>query len=267
MTKSGPGDLNLSGANTYTGGTFIAGGSVLINSDASLGAVPATAATNLTLSGGRLLVYPNNVTLAATRNVTLLGDASALNAGTNTTLTVNGVISGPGGLMANGAGTLVLGNANTFTGNTRPASGTLILGDANALAGSTLELNAADLGAVSFGTLTAASLGGLQGNRNLVLTNAATTPAALALTVGGNGASTAFSGVLSGLGSLVKNGAGTLALSNYTVTATTTSGLTTVTALSGTSGLSVGQSVTGANIAAGTTIAAINGTTITLSQA
>ena len=82
----------------------------------------------------------------------------------------------------NGSGTLALNAANSFSGNTRVASGTLSVGHAQALQGSTLDMNAADSGSVTFNSLPAATLGGLQGVRNLGLgvaavTSAATTPA------------------------------------------------------------------------------------------
>ena len=79
-------------------------------------------------------------------------------------------------------------------------------------------------GAISFGSLTAAALGGLQGSRSLALTNTAGT--GLALSIGANGASTSFSRSLSGSGSLTKVGSGTLTLAG----SNTYSGGTTVTA-------------------------------------
>ncbi len=66
-------------------------------------------------------------------------------------------------------------------------------------------------GAISFGTLATATLGGLKGSQSLALSN--TSSAAVALIVGNNGASTVYSGTLSGNGSLTKLGAGTLILS------------------------------------------------------
>ena len=47
--------LTLSGANTYSGGTFVRAGTLQITSDAQLGAVPGSPAINLTLAGGQLL--------------------------------------------------------------------------------------------------------------------------------------------------------------------------------------------------------------------
>ena len=94
-----------------------------------------------------------------------------------------------------------------------------------ALLDSTLDTSGA--GALSFGTLTAATLGGLQGTGGLVLAN--TTPAAVTLSVGNNNTNTTFSGTLSdggNVGNLIKIGAGQLTLAGVN----TYSGSTTVSA-------------------------------------
>ena len=109
-----------------------------------------------------------------------------------------------------GSGTLILGAANTYSGNTLISSGTLQL--ANSLALQSTTLDASGGGWLSFGGLTAAAVGGLTSSGNISLTNTAN--AGVTLTVGGNNASTTYSGGLSGAGaSLVKTGAGTLVLS------------------------------------------------------
>jgi fibronectin-binding autotransporter adhesin len=126
----------------------------------------------------------------------------------NLLATQSGAISGTGGLTYNSAGTLELTAANTFTGATRAQSGLLNLGNVNALQNSTLDMNGSDSGTIGFtaaGTNTY-TLGGLQGSRNLA-------SAANSLSVGGNGASTTYSGGLSSTGSLTKTGTGTLTLS------------------------------------------------------
>ena len=125
-------------------------------------------------------------------------------------LTISGSISGSGNLTKNGLGTLVLSGANGFTGDTMISGGTLTTGIATALQNSTLNYDNQG-GTLSFGALTAAALGGLKGAQNLALTN--TNTAAVALTVGGNGQDTSYAGILSGAGSLVKLGIGTLILS------------------------------------------------------
>ena len=127
-------------------------------------------------------------------------------------MTLSGVLSGSGGLTKAGSGSLTLQAANTFTGTTTISGGTLLLGNVAALASSTLDTSGA--GTLSFGTLTSATLGGLQGTNGLALSNTHT--AAVALTVGGNGQSTTYSGNLSGRGSLTKAGPGTLTLTGAT---------------------------------------------------
>ena len=116
-------------------------------------------------------------------------------------------IAGACSLNLFGNGAVTLSGANTFTNTTTINAGTLTLANSSALQNSTLNYSG---GSLSFGSLTAATLGGLSGTVNLSLLNGSS--AAVALTAGGNGFSTSYSGNLSGSGSLIKNGAGTLTL-------------------------------------------------------
>jgi fibronectin-binding autotransporter adhesin len=110
-----------------------------------------------------------------------------------------------------GGGTFTLSAANTFSGDTELTGGTLVLASSTALQNSPLNLAAGDTGALNFGTLTSATLGGLKGARNLALTNGS--GAAVALTVGnGNANTNIYSGSLTGSGSVTKTGSGTLVL-------------------------------------------------------
>jgi fibronectin-binding autotransporter adhesin len=123
-----------------------------------------------------------------------------------------------GNLTVTGNSFLLLSNANTFTGTTSivGANSLLQLGNSLALQDSTLSTSGG--GGVSFGTLTAATLGGLTGSQNLTLTNTAL--GGVALTIGNNGGT--FSGDLSGNGSLVMHGTGTEVLNDATYTGATT---------------------------------------------
>jgi autotransporter-associated beta strand protein len=121
-----------------------------------------------------------------------------------------------GRLTKLGAGTLTLAGANTHSGITTNGGGVLELADPAALANSTLAMSGGRL--VFAGTVPGAAftLGGLAAESSgagydVALTNGL--GSAVALAVGGNGASTTYAGVLSGGGSLTKLGAGALTLS------------------------------------------------------
>ena len=131
------------------------------------------------------------------------------------TVKLSATLSGSGGLNMVGSGTLTLAAADTYTGTTLVSGGTLGLSNALALQNSTLDTNGS--GMLSFGSLPAATLGGLTGPGTLNLANSASI--AVALSVGNNKASTTYSGMLDGPGSLTKIGTGVLALtgsSTYT---------------------------------------------------
>jgi autotransporter-associated beta strand protein len=135
--------------------------------------------------------------------------------------TISGNISGTGGILKSGIATLTLSGSNTFSGNTSINAGRLLLSNTFALGQSTFTGGS---GTLSFGSLTAATFGGLSGATNLALTN--TSAAAVALAVGANNTNTSYSGVLSGAGGLTKVGTGVLTLA----AANTLSGSTLISA-------------------------------------
>jgi len=119
LEKTDNGTLVLSGNNTYTGGTFIDGGTLSVAADANLGA----AAGGVTLEGGTL---DNTSVFSSARNVSLGAGGGQLK--TDADLTLTGVIGGIGGLVKTGSGTLTLTADNTYSGGTEISQGTLQLG-------------------------------------------------------------------------------------------------------------------------------------------
>jgi autotransporter-associated beta strand protein len=263
LIKVGTGSLTLSGTNTFSGG-FTSNGICTINSTNPAGINPcfgtgpvvANAGTlylttnswtfnnALTLNGATLRVGggtgksinwagPVSVTAdstiqcdGSTAGITLSGSVTnngfTLSSAPNGTAnTISGPISGSGTIMAAtfSTGTLNLNAANSFSGTFRSALGTLRIGDPNALQNGTVDMNPADAGGVSLNNLSA-TIGALTGTRNLSLGSGT-------VSIGNNHLSTAYGGVLSGSGSLVKTGNGTLTLSganSYTGTTSVNAG-------------------------------------------
>ena len=105
---------------TYTNVTLPSSGSILLNNDDQ-------STTGLTISSGGTLT--GDLTFDTTQG------------GTNAVgrVTLSGVFSGAGGLVKAGTGTsgiVILGAANTYTGNTTISTGTLKLGAAGSIANS-----------------------------------------------------------------------------------------------------------------------------------
>ena len=123
LVQQGPGTLVLGGANTYTGGTAIDGGTLAVAADGALGAASGPLAFN-----GGTLRLDAGFDLAASRAVTLgPGGGTVDTQGFGTKLTQ--AVSGPGGFTKAGTGTLVLTGASSYAGGTTIAEGTLQLGD------------------------------------------------------------------------------------------------------------------------------------------
>jgi autotransporter-associated beta strand protein len=131
LTKSGPGTLNLTGSNTYTGGTTITDG-VLGIIASSLGASPASPSVNLSISNGASLRFnADGITLPVNRQIALGSGGGVFDTNGNNA-TIAGVISGLA-LTKTGAGTLVLANASNTHASTTVTGGTLQISSDSAL--------------------------------------------------------------------------------------------------------------------------------------
>ncbi len=142
LTKIGSGILTLTGNNTYSGGTTVNGGMLWINSDASLGAVPSNPTVNLTINNGAVLMNDNSApTLNANRTISLGSGGGAIEAGWSQNFTINGQMTGSGGLtVEQDSGIVILNGQNTFTGGTTMAGGNLYLGGSSGTALGTGDL-------------------------------------------------------------------------------------------------------------------------------
>ncbi|MET0876411.1 MAG: autotransporter domain-containing protein, partial [Tardiphaga sp.] len=188
----------LSGANTYSGGTTIAGGTLSVASDANLGNLVG----GLTFNGGLLEVTGTGFTSTARTIAWDAGGGGFDIADAANTFTLAQILTGNGGLTKAGAGTLLLTAINSYTGATTITGGTLRQGVAGALGatGAVTIASGATLDLGSFNT----SIGSLAGAGNLTLGGT--------LTAGGDNTSTTFSGGISGTGGLTKTGTGRLNL-------------------------------------------------------
>jgi autotransporter-associated beta strand protein len=211
IIKDGEGTLVLSGANTYTGGTTINGGTLSISSDANLGAatVPGPSPSpigQLTFDGGTLRATAG-FALNANRGMTLLAGGGTIAVTDANVLSYGGVITGNGSLTKTGTGTLTLSGVNTYTGATAVNGGTLsISSDANL---GTAPAGAAVAGQLTIngGTLRATASFALNANRGMTLL-------AGGGTIGVTDANVlSYGGVITGSGSLTKTDTGTLTLS------------------------------------------------------
>ncbi|TWT04987.1 autotransporter domain-containing protein [Reyranella sp. CPCC 100927] len=111
--------------NTYTGGTVLNGGTLGVAADTALG----DAAGGLSFDGGTLRVIGTGFT-STPRTITWGAGGGGFDiADPANSFTVSQVLSGTGGLVKQGAGTLVLTGLNTYSGGTTINAGTLQLGN------------------------------------------------------------------------------------------------------------------------------------------
>jgi autotransporter-associated beta strand protein len=123
--------LNLTNNSTFTGGTFINSGTLqdgIVNALATTGNVTVNAPGIWNLNNNNQTIGA----LAGSGNVTL--GTAILTTGNGTTTTYSGVMSGAGHLTKQGAGTLILSGANTYSAGTNVSAGVL-QGDTTSLQG------------------------------------------------------------------------------------------------------------------------------------
>ena len=211
IIQNGSQTETLSGSNSYTGGTVVNSGTLVLSNNYALGAV-----TNpLTLNGGTLAVGSNNITtgLLGIGNASISGNGtltpSGINATNSSAITIANSLAGSGTFTQNGAGATTLSGSNSYTGGTVINAGQITVGNTYALGATTnsLTLNGGTFYNNSYNvTIGRMSLG------NTAISGSGT------ITQGGmiatNSASEGIYNSLAGSGTLTQNGSGDIWLYN-----------------------------------------------------
>ncbi len=269
ITKSGTGTWRLTAANTHSGNTTLAAGTLSLGHNQALGSsllvlsggtltadtIPLTLTnavalngSTLTLAGNQSLTFTGNTTNILAGNPTLtvsnsaattLGDLALSNSATSRTLTLSVTTT------AAVTGVISNGGSSTASGLTKTGAGTLLLSGSNTYAGNTtLSAGTLALGhnqALGTGTLlfSAGTLSAVAGSPLTVANPVSLTGGTLAL--GGNQSLTLTGNVTNTFAGnpalTIANSAlttlGNFALSNTTTNRTLTLNVTTAAAISG----------------------------------
>jgi autotransporter-associated beta strand protein len=124
FTKTGSGLFTMNNTNLYTGRTTLAGGTLRVLSEDSFGAYPESyVADQIIFDGGTFRTETNFVLAANNRGVSLAAGGGTLWTGNrDAVLTVDKLLTGPGGLDAKGKGVTLLSVSNAYDGVTTVGS-------------------------------------------------------------------------------------------------------------------------------------------------
>uniref|UniRef100_UPI0035BC18A6 beta strand repeat-containing protein n=1 Tax=Brucella endophytica TaxID=1963359 RepID=UPI0035BC18A6 len=220
LTKGGLGTLTLSGANTFLGGLTVNGGTVAagIGANNSFGsgtltvAAGATANLNNTQQTVAGLIGAGNISLG-TNSAAPFGKLTVNYTG-GTAQTYSGNMTGTGSLVKGGTGNLELSGNNQFSGGLTINAGTVTAGSAGAYGSGVLTVNSGGVADLNGYSMTVGGLAsGNPSSGEIKLSDNTTTGTTSTLTVNQATGTLNYYGAITGPGSLVKEGAGTLTLS------------------------------------------------------
>jgi len=199
FTKTGLGNLTLSGSNSYTGSTTIGSGYLILGNSNAL-----TGSGNITFAGGLLQFTATNTVDYSGRIKNSTGPIDLFT--NNQTITFAGNIdsSNVGGLiLPNSYGTLILAGSNSYRGTTQLINATLALANPYALAGGG-DIRFTGFGILQFSGSNTQDYSGRFKNSTA------------AINLDTNGQAVTFASAIdsSNTGGLSKLGSGTLALSS-----------------------------------------------------
>ncbi|MFY7818941.1 MAG: beta strand repeat-containing protein [Akkermansiaceae bacterium] len=207
LEKANTGVLTLAGNNTYTGGTELLGGTLEIDTISRLGTRTAAldATGYLAIKQGGILRYTSATSESTARRLFMDNGGATIdvvNADTTLTWDDDGNVAKTGDFTKAGAGGLVLADPLTGASQTITVNnGNLTLTGVNTNGGGVF-INAGKLHVSNTGRL---GTGAIVNNSQLEFTY-------------GGGTNVVLSQVISGSGSIVKNGAGSLSLTGFVST-------------------------------------------------
>ncbi|WP_374620476.1 autotransporter-associated beta strand repeat-containing protein, partial [Pandoraea sp.] len=205
LVKQGSGTMTLTGASSASGGITVQAGTLQLQGAAFANTTPLALTGNgatLDLSSAAGTTFG---TLSGVTGSRILLGIKTLTVGNAGNSTFGGTVSGSGGIVKQGSGTLVLTGSQTFTGGIGVTAGQLTLQGNNVLTdgnvvtlanGTTFDVSGAGVEMIGSLIGTASSQVTLGGNT---------------LTLG-DSANNTFAGSINGTGGIVKRGAGTQTL-------------------------------------------------------
>jgi autotransporter-associated beta strand protein len=204
LAKTGLGTLVLSGNNTYSGGTALSLGRLILGNDNALGGGA------LAMAAGTTLAFNGNHTIA--NSIAITGDPT-FQVDSGQIETIAGPITGDGELAKRGGGALVLSGDNTYSGATIVSAGSLVAGSNGAFSKfSAFAVAAGAILDIGEHVVTIGSLSDFGGSGGMIQDGDSI---GHTLTTGGDNTSTSFSGTIqngSGVLLLIKTGTGTFTL-------------------------------------------------------